>query len=64
MSVKRGKLIKHLESFSCYLHRHGSKHDIFRNEISGKKTTLPRHPQIDKNLSNLICKQLEIPEIG
>ncbi len=63
MSVKRGKFIKHLESCSCYLHRHGSKHDIFRNTESGIKTTIPRHPQLDKDLCAEICKQLDIPKM-
>ena len=30
--------------------------------ITKKKTTLPRHSQIDKHLSEYICKQLEIPK--
>ncbi|MEI7586087.1 type II toxin-antitoxin system HicA family toxin [Runella sp.] len=63
MSIKRNKLIKHLEVHGCHFHRHGSKHDIYKNEFSGKKTTIPRHPQMDKNLCTLICKQLEIPTL-
>ncbi|WP_414617964.1 type II toxin-antitoxin system HicA family toxin [Dyadobacter sp. 32] len=47
MSIKRSKFIKHLEQNSCYLHRNGSKHDIFKNELTGKKTTVQRHPQLD-----------------
>ncbi len=60
MSVKRNAFIKHLEKNSCYLHRHGSKHDVYQNEVTKKKTTIPRHPQLDKHLCDLICKQLEI----
>jgi predicted RNA binding protein YcfA (HicA-like mRNA interferase family) len=63
MSVKRNKLLKYLEENGCAFHRHGAKHDIYRNINSGKKTTIPRHSQIDKNLCALICKQLEIPVI-
>lgn len=63
MSVKRNQFIKHLESNDVYFHRHGSKHDIYRNSKTGKKTTLPRHPTIDVKLSELICKQLEIPKL-
>ena len=54
MSVKRNQFIKHLEENSCYLHRHGIKHDIFQNNITKKKTTVPRHPKLDKNLCDLI----------
>ncbi|MBA2563516.1 MAG: type II toxin-antitoxin system HicA family toxin [Chitinophagaceae bacterium] len=62
MSVKRNQFIKHLEKHNCKLHRHGSKHDVYQNINTQKKTTVPRHPQIDKNLSEAICKQLEIPK--
>lgn len=62
MSVKRNQFIKHLESNGCYLHRNGSKHDIFQNSKTQKKTTVPRHPSLDKHLCDLICKQLEIPK--
>jgi predicted RNA binding protein YcfA (HicA-like mRNA interferase family) len=64
MSVKKLKLVKYLESHNCHLHRNGSKHDIFKNNLTGKKTTVPRHPQLDKFLCDLICKQLEIPKMG
>ena len=64
MSIKRNKFIKHLEENSCFLHRHGGKHDIYRNSLTGKKTTIPRHPQIDPNLCDTICKQLEIDKIS
>jgi mRNA interferase HicA len=60
MSVKRNQFIKHLEKNNCQLHRHGGKHDVYQNTITEKKTTVPRHPQIDKHLAEAICKQLEI----
>lgn len=63
MSVKRNHFIKHLENHNCFLHRNGSKHDIYQHTITKKKTTIPRHPQLDKNLCQLICKQLEIPKM-
>lgn len=63
MSVKRNQFIKHLENHNCNLHRHGSKHDIYQNQTTKKKTTVPRHPQLDKHLCDLICKQLEISKL-
>ncbi len=63
MSVKRNQFIKHLESNNVFFHRHGSKHDIYRNQNTGKKTTLPRHPTLEKQLCELICKQHEIPKL-
>ncbi|RDV13036.1 type II toxin-antitoxin system HicA family toxin [Pontibacter diazotrophicus] len=60
--MKRGKFEKHLKAHGCELHRNGSKHDIFRNIATGKKTTIPRHPDIDELLCKEICKQLGIPK--
>lgn len=63
MSVKRNLFLEHLKSNHCFLHRNGAKHDIYQNNITKKKTAIPRHPQLDKNLCDLICKQLEIPKL-
>ena len=52
-----------MEKNNCTLHRHGSKHDIYQNILTKKKTTIPRHPQLDKHLCDLICKQLEISKL-
>jgi len=60
MSIKRNEFLKHLNDHNCFLSKYASKHDIFQNEITKKKTTIPRHPQLDKRLCELICKQLEI----
>jgi len=62
MSVKRNEFLSHLQNNNCYLHRNGGKHDIYQNKITKKKTSVPRHPHLDKNLCSLICKQLEIPK--
>ncbi len=63
MSVKRNEFIQHLADHQCYLHRHGSKHDIYQNGLTKKKTTMPRHPKLDRYLCDAICKQLEIPKL-
>ncbi len=61
--MKRGKFIKHLEVNNCPLHRHGSRHDIYKNELTGKRTSVPRHGDIDEELCKEICKQLGIPKV-
>lgn len=63
MSVKRNEFIQHLSTYNCFFQRHGSKHDIYQNQFTRKKTTVPRHPKLDKHLCDLICKQLEIPKL-
>ena len=35
---------------------------MFRNPETGKKTSVPRHPNIDEYLAFDICKQLGIPK--
>lgn len=59
--MKRKAFEKYLNANHCYLERHGAKHDIFKNHNNQKRTTVPRHPNIDRNLCKAICKQLEIP---
>ncbi|TKT93626.1 addiction module toxin, HicA family [Dyadobacter frigoris] len=39
--MKRNKLIQHLNKHSCYLRRHGAKHDIYINEAKGITTCVP-----------------------
>lgn len=63
MSVKRNLFLTHLQNNHCHLHRNGAKHDIYQNTVTKKKTSVPRHPHLDRNLCNLICKQLEIPKL-
>jgi predicted RNA binding protein YcfA (HicA-like mRNA interferase family) len=62
MSVKRNEFLQHLSKHQCFLQRHGSKHDIYKNNLNNKQTTVPRHPKLDKFLCDAICKQLEIPK--
>ena len=58
--MKRRDFIKHLEKNNCHLLREGAKHSVYQNIKTNKKTTVPRHSNLDKDLVNLICKQLEI----
>lgn len=60
--MKRKAFEKYLNAHNCYLERHGAKHDIFKNHTNQKQTTVPRHPNIERNLCKAICKQLEIPQ--
>jgi len=59
--MKRRQLIKHLATHGCRFYREGAKHPIFQNEQTGKKTTIPRHTEIDNITARKICSQLGIP---
>jgi predicted RNA binding protein YcfA (HicA-like mRNA interferase family) len=58
--VKRRQLVKHIEEQGCELYDEGSKHSKFRNKETGKKSTVPRHSEIDNDLARDICKQLGV----
>lgn len=59
--MKRRDFIQHLGEHHCSLLKEGSRHSIIQNIVTRKKTSLPRHSEIDRHLAALICKQLEIP---
>ncbi|GHV34881.1 hypothetical protein FACS1894178_3280 [Bacteroidia bacterium] len=58
--MERTKFIQYLNSQGCGFAKHGAKHDKYINHRNGKRTQIPRHPDIDDDLCILICKQLEI----
>jgi len=59
--MKKVLLLKHLGENECVLYREGSNHSMFRNIINGKRTAVPRHPDITEKTAFNICKQLGIP---
>ena len=61
--MKRGDLLRYLERCGCKLEREGSRHSIYRNPATGKKTSVPRHMELDNRLARKICKQLGIRPI-
>ncbi len=60
--MKRNKFLKYLNEHNCGFIKHGGRHDKYMNHTNGKRTVIPRHPDIDDDLCILICKQLEIPK--
>jgi mRNA interferase HicA len=59
--VKQRQLLGHLKKYGCRLYREGAKHPVYENTATGKKTTVPRHREIDNVTAREICKQLDIP---
>ncbi len=57
--MKRGDLIRHLESRGCQLHREGAKHSIYRNPA--KRGAWTSHSEIKDQLVRKVCKDLEVP---
>jgi mRNA interferase HicA len=57
--VKRRALLKLLKEHGCELRREGSGHAIYQNAETGKRTSVPRHSEIDNTTARKICAQLE-----
>lgn len=58
--MKRSQFVKHLKACDCELYGEGAKHSKVKNMKTGKKSTVPRHIEIDNDLARDICKQLGI----
>jgi predicted RNA binding protein YcfA (HicA-like mRNA interferase family) len=59
--MKRSEFIRQLTRAGCVLHRHGSRHDIYRNPENNKKQPVPRHREVDDSLARHIKKHLGLP---
>ena len=59
--MKRRALLRHLRRHGCELRREGAKHAIYQNPETGKRTSVPRHTEIDNTTARKICEQLKIP---
>lgn len=60
--MKRRELIAELERRGCVFHRHGKRHDIYRNPQTGGKAPVPRHTEIKETLVRLIRRQLGLTD--
>lgn len=59
--MKRRDIERHLAAHGCRLYREGAGHSIFRNQATGKTSTVPRHREIKDALVRKICADLGIP---
>jgi predicted RNA binding protein YcfA (HicA-like mRNA interferase family) len=57
--MKRSVFIKILAEHNVDFFRSGSKHDIYRHNVTGKKITVPRHGEIDNILVKQILKEIK-----
>lgn len=56
--MERKQFIKQLVKEGCFLLRHGSGQDVYKNQANGKKQPVPRHTEIDDQLAKHIRKYL------
>jgi predicted RNA binding protein YcfA (HicA-like mRNA interferase family) len=57
--VKRKDLIRQLEDIGCVFLRHGGNHDWYQNPKTKAAQPIPRHNEINENLSKHIIKILK-----
>lgn len=60
--MKRGDVLRHLKQHGCYLVREGANHSWFGNAKTGRRSSVPRHNEIDDQLVRKICRDLDIPK--
>ena len=61
--MKLRQLTKHLEKHGCEFLKEGGRHSRWWNPEQNLRASVPRHTEIDNNLAQKICKELEIPII-
>jgi predicted RNA binding protein YcfA (HicA-like mRNA interferase family) len=58
--MKRRDLVRQLADAGCVLARHGGRHDIYLNPVTGKKQPVPRHAEVDEHLARHIRRVLGV----
>jgi mRNA interferase HicA len=57
--MKRKHLIRKMEEMGCVFIRHGGNHDWYQNPRTKVAQPIPRHSEINENLSKHIIKMLK-----
>lgn len=57
--MKRKELIRKIEQLGCILIRHGGKHDWHQNPTTKIAQPIPRHNEMNEELSKHILKMLK-----
>jgi mRNA interferase HicA len=59
--MKRTELLRHLREHGCDFIREGGSHSWWGNAAQNRRSSVPRHAEINDNLARKICKDLGIP---
>jgi mRNA interferase HicA len=59
--MKRRDLLAFLLAHGCVLLREGGSHSWWGHAISGKRSAVPRHTEVNNHLVRKICRDLGIP---
>jgi len=58
--MKRNQLLKHLRRHGCVFIREGSRHSWWGNPQANRRSSVPRHAEINDQLGRKICKDLGV----
>jgi mRNA interferase HicA len=61
--MKRTELLRHLRAHGCVFVREGGSHSWWANLAQNRRSSVPRHSEIDDQLVRKICKDLGIPPV-
>ncbi|MCX6712572.1 MAG: type II toxin-antitoxin system HicA family toxin [Candidatus Vogelbacteria bacterium] len=56
--MKRIDLLRFLTKKGCLVRREGGRHTVIFNPDNEKMTTVPRHREINEDLSKKICRDV------
>ena len=56
--MKREDFIHFLEQNGLVFYKHGSRHDIYIHQTTGKKVSVPRHREIKNKFLKLILDEI------
>jgi mRNA interferase HicA len=59
--VKRRELLRHLTAQGCRLLREGAKHSWWLNPVNNRRSSVPRHTEVNDFLARKICRDLDVP---
>jgi mRNA interferase HicA len=61
--MKLSEFVKYLKAHHCNLLREGASHSWWEHSDSKKRSSVPRHKEINDNLARKICKDSGIEPI-
>jgi mRNA interferase HicA len=60
--MKRRDLLVHLTAHGCELLREGAQHSWWHSPVTGKRSAVPRHTEVNNHLARKICRDLGVQE--
>jgi mRNA interferase HicA len=58
--MKRRDLLRHLQQKGCVFIREGGRHSWWGNPAQNRRSSIPRHTEVNDHLVNKICKDLGV----